>query len=82
MYYGGRDLMVLSNKVALTPQQLEKELEVLNEILYGVENLSTFCRVTEIINLNNYKILRKPHHIERALSDMQIKPFIFVSNMN
>ncbi len=82
MYYGGRDLMVLSNKVALTPQQLERELESLNELLYSVENLSTFCRVTEIINLNNYKILRKQHHIEKALRDMQTRPFIFVSNMN
>lgn len=82
MHYRGRDLMVLSNKVALTPQQLEKELEMLNALLYNVENLSTFCSVTEIINLNNYKILRKPLHIEKALRDMQVKPFIFVSNMN
>lgn len=74
--------MVLSNKVALTPQQLERELECLNEILYEVENLSTFCKVTEIINLNNYKILRKPRQIEKSLREMQTKAFIFVSNMN
>jgi hypothetical protein len=82
MHYGGRDLLVLSNKASLTQKQFEHELECLNEILYGVENLSIFCQATEIINLNNYKILSKPHHIEKALRDMQTKPFIFICNKN
>jgi len=82
MYYRGRDLLVLSNNSTLTPQQFEQALAMLDEMLYDIEKLSSFCTDTEIINLNNYKILRKPHLIEKSLRDMQTKPFIFVCNKN
>lgn len=82
MNNGGRDLLVLSNNISLTPQQLEKELQMLHEILYSIETSTHFCRANEVINLNNYRIIHKPHLIEKAVRDMETKPFIFLVNKN
>jgi hypothetical protein len=82
MNYGGRDLLVLSGKISLSPRQLEKEVQSLHELLYGVENLRHFCTANEIVNLNTYRIIQKPHLIEKCVRDMETKPFIFVCNKN
>jgi len=82
MHHGGRDLLVLSNKVSLTPQQLEKELQSLHELLYSIETSNSFCEANEVINLNNYKIITKPHLIEKAVRAAEMKPFIFIFNKN
>jgi hypothetical protein len=82
MNYGGRDLLVLSGKISLTPQQLEQEVKSLHEMLYRIENTGCFCTANEIINLNNYKIIRKRHLIERSVREMETRPFIFVCNKN
>jgi hypothetical protein len=82
MNYGGRDLLVLSGKISLTPQQLEQEVKSLHEMLYRIENTGCFCTANEIINLNNYKIIRKCHLIERSVREMETRPFIFVCNKN
>jgi hypothetical protein len=82
MNYGGRDLLVLSGKISLTPQQLEQEVKSLHELLYSVENLGCFCTANEIVNLNTYKVLRKRHLIEKSVREMETKAFIFVCNKN
>ncbi len=82
MHHGGRDLLVLSNKVSLTPQQLEKELQSLHELLYSIETSNSFCQANEVINLNNYKVITKPRLIEKAVRTAEMKPFIFIFNKN
>ena len=82
MNYGGRDLLVLSGKISLTPQQLEKEVKSLHELLFGIETSGHFCTANEVINLNTYRIIRKPRQIEKAVRDMEIKPFVFLCNKN
>ena len=82
MHYGGRDLLVLSGKISLTPQQLEKELQSLHELLYSIETANHFCIANEVINLNNYKIVSKPHLIEKAVREAEMRPFIFIFNKN
>lgn len=82
MHHGGRDLLVLSNKVSLTPQQLEKELQSLHEMLYSIETSNSFCLANEVINLNNYKIITKARLIEKAVREADLKPFIFFFNKN
>jgi len=82
MNYGGRDLLVLSSKISLTPQQLEQEVKSLHELLYSIENSGCFCTANEIINLNTYKIINKPRLVEKNVRDMEEKPFIFLSNKN
>jgi hypothetical protein len=82
MHQGGRDLLVLSNKISLTPQQLEKELQSLHELLYSIETSNHFCTANEVINLNNYKIITKPRLIEKSVREAEKKPFIFIFNKN
>lgn len=82
MNYGGRDLLVLPSKISLTPQQLEQEVRSLHEMLYSIENSGCFCTASEIVNLNTYRIIHKPHLIEKCLRDIATKPFIFVCNKN
>lgn len=82
MNYGGRDLLVLSGKISLTQQQLEQEVKLLHELLYSIENSGCFCMANEIINLNTYKIVQKPHLIEKNIREMETSPFIFVCNKN
>jgi hypothetical protein len=82
MNFANRDLLVLSNKITLSPQRLEQEVRSLHELLYSVENTSNFCTANEVINLNTYRIIHKPHLIEKAIKDMETKPFIFLNNKN
>ena len=82
MNTGGRDLLVLNSKISLTPQQLEKEVQSLHELLYSIETTRHFCTANEIINLNNYKIVHKPYLIEKAVREMEMRPFIFICNKN
>lgn len=82
MNNGGRDLLVLSGKISLTPRQLEKEVQSLHELLYRIETSDHFYTANEIINLNNYQIIRKPRRIERFLSCLETKPFVFLNNKN
>lgn len=82
MNYGDRDLLVLSNKISKTPQQLEREVQSLHELLYGIENSGCFCTANEVVNLNTYKIVRKPHLIEKCIRDMEARPYIFICNKN
>jgi len=82
MKASNRDLLVLSKKVSLDPTALEHEVELLHELLYQVETLSTFCLVTEVIDINRYKIVSKPHIIEQIIRENSLKPFQFFFNKN
>jgi hypothetical protein len=82
MKASNRDLLVLSKKVSLDPIALEHEVELLHQLLYQVEALSTFCLVTEVIDINRYKIISKPHIIEQIIRENSLKPFQFFFNKN
>ncbi len=77
-----RDLLVLSKKVALDPRELEHEVEMLHEILFNTETMTNFCTANEIIDVNRYRIITKPHLIEKLVRQPALKPFIFVCNKN
>lgn len=77
-----RDLLVLTKKTAMKPGELEHEVELLVDLLFHVENMTAFCIANELIDLNRYKIIRKPHLIQQILRDKKLKPFVFISNMN
>lgn len=82
MNYAGRDLLVLSSKISLTPQQLEKELQSLHELLQRVESSRQFYTANEIINLNNYRVIRQSRAIEQLMQQVDIRPFVFLRNKN
>lgn len=77
-----RDLLVLSKKSILDPVQLEHEVEQLHEILFHAETLKNFCLVSELIDVNRYKIISKPLKLERFMRENKLKPFQFLSNKN
>lgn len=82
MNHAGRDLLVLSSKISLTPQQLEKELQSLHELLQRVESSRQFYTANEIINLNNYRVIRQSRAIEQLMQQVDIRPFVFLRNKN
>ncbi len=77
-----RDLLVLTKRSAMKPGELEHEVELLVDLLFHVENITAFCIANELIDLNRYKIIRKPHLIQQILREKKIKPFVFISNLN
>jgi hypothetical protein len=77
-----RDLLVLTKKTAMNAKQLKHEVELLNDLLYHVENLMSFCTANEIVDVNKYRIIQKPHLIQKAIRERGSKPFVFISNKN
>ena len=77
-----RDLLVLSKKVPLDPQELEHEVKKLHELLFNTETMKNFCVANEIIDVNRYKIISKPLLIEQIVSRNKLKPFQFICNKN
>lgn len=77
-----RDLLVLTKKQKMNPQELEHEVELLVDLLYEAEKMDAFCVANEIIDLNRYKIISKPHLIQRTVKQRKEKPFVFISNKN
>jgi hypothetical protein len=77
-----RDLLVLSKNVTDDPTHLEKELEILNSILFEVETLKQLCQCCEVININTYKIIQKPFLLEKIIRQKTFQPFQFLFNKN
>lgn len=77
-----RDLLVLLKDELMDQQAIEMEVERLNEILFQAERMDNFCQANEIIDLNKYRIIRKPHLIQQVMRQTDLKPFQFISNKN
>ena len=77
-----RDLLVLTKTVHLQPDELERQLQVLNTILFGTENWETFSTANEILDINRRKIIRKTYLIQQILTEKKQKPFVFICNKN
>ena len=82
MNLGNRDLLVLTKYEVPDPIAMEQEIVFLNKLLFTVENLHTFCIVNEIVDVNKYKIIRKPHLIHQIIRERNIKPFVFIFYKN
>jgi hypothetical protein len=82
MSHQNRDLLVLTKRDSMKPEELEHEVELLVDILFHVENLDAFCVANEIIDLNKYKIIQKPLFIKQFLREKNPKPFVFINNRN
>jgi hypothetical protein len=77
-----RDLLVLSKEINDDPDLMEREIEILDSILYQVETLYELCLCCELIDVNRYKIIRKPFLLEKAIRQKAFKPFQFLFNKN
>ena len=77
-----RDLLVLSKTSHLNDVEKDQLVGLLNKILFHTENWKVFCGANEIIDINHRKIIRKPHLIQKILSEKNQKAFVFTSNRN
>lgn len=77
-----RDLWLLSKNDHMTQSELDREVNLLNTILYHTENWSNFCVVNEILDINRRKIIKKPHLMQGILQEREMKAFVFVNNLN
>jgi len=77
-----RDLLVIAKKNGMTGYELALEVANLQELLYHVECPDAFCKANDIIDLNRYKIISKPHLILQIVKERTLKPFVFIMNKN
>lgn len=77
-----RDLLVLIRNQSTIPHSIDAEMEMLHEMLFHVETMENLCTASEIIDLNRFSLVTKPHLIARILRQRELKPFQFVNNKN
>jgi len=82
MNKSNRDLLVLFKEDLMSPQSIEHEVELLHELLYGVERLENLVIAHEVINLNKYKIQNDFNTVRDAIRYKELKPFVFLNNKN
>lgn len=73
-----RDLLVLAHKAVLTPDSFWREVAQINKILSPIEGTHSLCNCVEIIDINRFKKITKPHHLQPLLKHGNLKPFVFV----
>jgi hypothetical protein len=77
-----RDLLVLTKSLTMNRQQMDREIELLHELLLRTESIEAFCIANEVININIYKIIQKPYTIWKTARAKQLKRFVFICNKN
>lgn len=77
-----RDLLVLIKDDSHIPHSIDAEVEMLHEMLYHVETMDNLCIASEIIDLNRFDLITKPHLVAKLLRQRELKPFQFVNNKN
>lgn len=77
-----RDLMVLFKQELMTPQAIERQVELLHGLLYNVENIENLITAHEVIDVNKHKIITKHHQLRDLLRKQELKAFVFVNNKN
>ena len=78
-----RDLLVMFKQRAMSQQDIDREVVLLNELLFNTERLDNFVRAHEILDLNKYKIIKNCVDIKKILRQKKLtKPFIFLNNKN
>lgn len=77
-----RDLWLLCKQDYMTQSELDRQVDLLNTILYHTESWINFCTSHEILDINRRKIIRKPHLMQSILQDRKTKAFVFVNNLN
>ena len=82
MNKSNRDLLVLFKEDMMSPQAMEHEVELLHELLYGVEKLENLVIAHEVININKYKIQNEVHIVRETIRRKALKAFVFLNNKN
>ena len=77
-----RDLLVLLKDESMSEHAIEREVARLNKMLFDVESFDNISVSHELIDLNKYKIYHDRKIVLQAIKEKELKPFIFLFNMN
>ena len=77
-----RDLLLLCKNDNLTQSELDRQVSLLNTILYHTESWPNFCLAHEILDINRRRIITKPKLMQVILNEKVMKAFVFVNNLN
>ena len=77
-----RDLLVLFKQELKNPQAIEREVSWLHGLLYSVEKIENLVPSHELIDLNQYKVIRRSIPVKNYLRSGKEKPFVFLNNKN
>ena len=77
-----RDILLLLNQNLMNPQALEDHVSILHSILFQAEQWSNITSVTEVMDMNQYRIIRQSHRVKRYFKTKFESPFIFFVNRN
>lgn len=77
-----RDLLVTFNSELMSQQALEQEIAYLHELLTRVERVDNLIVAHELIDMNRYKITRKPLPLRIHIRSRKDVPFVFLNCLN
>ncbi|MBK8710577.1 MAG: hypothetical protein IPL97_01645 [Niastella sp.] len=66
----------------MKPQDMEREVALLHELLYHIEQSDNIATAHEIIDLNKYKVIRKVAIVKDYIRSKKEIPFVFLNNRN
>ena len=74
-------IYIANNDVLKKQKQLILLLEI-HAMLFQIEQVEQFYQNIEVMDLNNRKIIQKPHLVKRHLKENPAKPFVFAYHKN
>jgi hypothetical protein len=77
-----RDLLVLLKDEYMSEHAIEQEVERLNAMLFHVESNENIAQAHELIDLNKFRIYPQKKKVMQVLQEKELKPFVFLFNMN
>lgn len=77
-----RDLLVFTRREKMNQHELERQIELLNNLFYLVEASNAAYIANEVIDVNRNKIISKQKNVRSILQAQQLAPFVFISNKN
>jgi hypothetical protein len=77
-----RDLLVLLKDETMSEHAIEREVEKLNAMLFQLESIDNFCVSHEMLDMNKFKISHDRKSIMQAAKQKELKPFVFLCNLN
>lgn len=77
-----RDLLVLLKDETMSEHAIEREVEKINAMLFQLESVDNFCVSHEMIDMNKFKIFTDQKSIMQVVRQKELKPFVFLCNLN
>jgi hypothetical protein len=77
-----RNIVLFSDKLADNDEAVYFEMMQLQNVFLRIETLHQFCIANEIIDVNNYKIIKTPSKIQPIIVLNKMRPFMFINCKN